>query len=285
MKIGIVGLGRMGMPIARNIARTGHPVSVFDIDPQRISAAAEFGAKAAGNAAEVGDRCDAVVVSVPGPDADRDVLYGKDGLVKSRKRGLLIIDTTTITIADARDFARRAAEFDAAILEAPVSGSVHGAEAGTLTVIASGNMGDFERATPVLKLFADKTFFVGPSGSATALKLINQAIYIAYMSSFAEGLALGESIGLSTDTLLDVLGQCAAGNPMIHRKFDEIRGLSNTRFSVANALSFLNGAAQIGKDDAQQPVIAAVRDRLAALAASGHGADDVIVSRKFYSRR
>ena len=280
MRIGCIGLGRMGGPMSRNLAKAGHEIVVFDVRPDVVKAAADYGAAGASTAREAAAQVDAVLISVPGPQEDDEVLLGRDGVLAGAGKGLLVIDATTITVEQSRKLARRCREQGVDYLEAPVSGAPHGAVAATLTVMAGGDQATFERALPILRSIGSNIRLIGPSGCGTAIKLINQAVYVSYMSVFAEGLALGEAVGISLDTLLDVLGTSAAGHPMIATKYDEIRGLAKTGFALERAMLFMDLARESFENvSLSTPVIDAAAGSVRHGLERGLHARDIIVAR------
>jgi 2-hydroxy-3-oxopropionate reductase len=286
MRIGCVGLGRMGGPMSRNLAKAGHEVLVFDVSAGAMKALAETGAVPAASPRELAAKVDAIIISVPGPEQDTEVVLGPDGILAGAKAGLLVIDTTTITVDQSRALMRSCREKGVDYLESPVSGAPHGAMAGTLTVMAGGDEATFERALPILRCIGSNIKLIGPSGCGMALKLINQAVYVSYMSIFAEGLALGEKTGIPLETMLDVLGSSAAGHPMIATKYDEIRGLKKTGFAIERCMLFMDLAQQsFEAGDVSTPAISAVTSSLQHALALGVGADDIIVARNKYLKR
>jgi 3-hydroxyisobutyrate dehydrogenase-like beta-hydroxyacid dehydrogenase len=282
MRIACIGLGRMGGPMSRNLAKAGHQVIVFDVSAPAVKAAADYSA-AATSAREAAAQADAVLISVPGPEEDDEALLGRDGVLAGARKGLLVIDATTITVEQSRTLARRCSEQGVDYLEAPVSGAPHGAVAGTLTVMAGSDQATFDRALPILRSIGSNIRLIGPSGCGTAIKLINQAVYVSYMSVFAEGLALGEAVGISLETLLDVLGTSAAGHPMIATKYDEIRGLKKTGFALDRAMLFMDLARQSFADvGLTTPVIEAAAASVRRGLERGLHAKDIIVARNEY---
>lgn len=276
----------MGGPMSRNLAKAGHELLVFDVSAGAMSALAEAGAAPTGSPRELAAKADAIIVSVPGPEEDNNVVLGPDGILAGAKPGLLVIDTTTITVDQSRTLMRLCREKGVDYLESPVSGAPHGAVAGTLTVMAGGDEATFERALPILKCIGSNIKLIGPSGCGMALKLINQAVYVSYMSIFAEGLALGEKIGIPLETMLDVLGSSAAGHPMIATKYDEIRGLKKTGFAIERCMLFMDLARQsFEAGDVSTPVVSAVTASLEHALALGVGGEDIIVARNKYLRK
>jgi 3-hydroxyisobutyrate dehydrogenase-like beta-hydroxyacid dehydrogenase len=283
MRIACIGLGRMGGPMSRNLAKAGHQLVVFDVRADAMKAAADYGAAAAATPRAAVLHADAVLISVPGPLEDDEVLLGHDGVLAGARDGLLVVDTTTITVEQSRELALRCRDQGVDYLEAPVSGAPHGAAAGTLTVMAGGDEATFERAQPILRSIGSNIRLIGPSGSGMAIKLINQAVYVSYMSIFAEGLALGEAVGIPLDTLLDVFGSSAAGHPMIATKYDEIRGLAKTGFALERAMLFMELAREsFAAAPLETPVIDAAAASVRQAMQRGLQAKDIIVARNAY---
>jgi 3-hydroxyisobutyrate dehydrogenase-like beta-hydroxyacid dehydrogenase len=286
MTVGFVGLGKMGGHMARHMAhhlsKTDGPLLVFDLSSSAVDAAVENGARLA-SVHEMGAAANTVILSLPSPDAVRRVLDGDEGLFHKGKPGLLIINTTTMAIDESIAFAEQARNYGMDYLEAPISGGVAGAAAGDLALMIGGDATILERAHSLLMSIAGQIVHVGPVGSAMALKLINQAIYVSYMSAFAEGLALGESVGIPLNTLLDVLGASMAGRPVIENKFDEIRGKASTGFPTRNALGYLDLTIEGFKTSASLfPTILAARESLSRAVSFGVEKEDLIVARHSY---
>jgi 3-hydroxyisobutyrate dehydrogenase-like beta-hydroxyacid dehydrogenase len=287
MRIGCIGLGRIGLMICRKLADAGHDLIVHDVEPQSVARALSIeGAHQASCPAETAAQSEAVMISVPGPAEDAEVMLGPSGVLAGARAGLLIVDTTTSAVAQSRDLARQAAERGLDYLDAPMSIAQQGDAAETLTIMTGGEPRAFERARPLLECFATHVRHVGPSGSGTAIKLINQAIYVTYLAAFAEGLALGERAGFTRDVPLDVLATSAAGNPRIAGKYGEIRGLSNDRFAIDSALRYLGlGREAFSNIGPATPTIDAATASLGAASKLGLGEKDVIVARHDYLSR
>jgi 2-hydroxy-3-oxopropionate reductase len=284
MPVGFIGLGRMGRPMSRSLVDAGHDLLLCDA---RAETAAEmvraYGAARAATPAEIARRCEAAIISVPGPDEAEAVLFGADGLVGAAKPGFLVIDMTTNTVPASRDFFARAQARSVDYLDAPVS---RGNGTGKHTVMVGGEPAAFERARPLLEAIAATVCHIGPSGSGTAVKLVNQAVYVTYMAAFAEGLAMAEAFGVPLEAALEALGRASAGDPLILTKYEEIRGLADKRFAVASALRYLDDADEaFGRLDSAKPVIDAAAASLRAAAAKGLGGEDLIVARRRYLKR
>jgi 3-hydroxyisobutyrate dehydrogenase-like beta-hydroxyacid dehydrogenase len=284
MRVGFIGLGRMGQPMSQSLAQAGYELVLCDARPDVASSLAQsYGGSAVATPAEIARGCEAAVLSLPGPPESEAVLLGPDGLLAAAAPDFLIIDMTTSTLPHSRDMARRTAERGVPYLDAPVS---RGNGTGTLTVMVGGDQRAFARARPLLEAIAATVCRVGASGAGTAAKLVNQAVYVAYMAAFAEGLSLAESFGIPLEAALTVLGRASAGDPLITTKYPEIRGQSNQRFPVANALRYLDAVEEaFGPVDSAKPVIEAAASSLRNAVAKGLGNDDIIVARRRYLAR
>jgi len=284
MDVGFIGLGHMGGPMARNIQAGGHRLWVNDIRPGAYPAVLESGATDCATPAEIGRRAEIVFISVPGPDEVEAVLGGDHGLLAGLEQGMLVIDATTITPGQSKRNAQRCAERGADYIDAPVSGGQHGAVSGDLTAMVGAAPEVFERAKPILECIAKTVTLVGPVGSGSAIKLLNQLIFVSYQMAFAEGLAIGEDLGLELDTMLDVWAVSAAGHPHITVKYDVIRDASDAPgFAAHRALLFFDLAEQAGEDlGYQTPVFGSVAKSLREAIATGHADEDMIRARRRY---
>ncbi|MFE7119144.1 3-hydroxyisobutyrate dehydrogenase [Streptomyces sp. NPDC057654] len=211
--IGFIGLGHMGGPMAANLAKAGHRVLGYDLMPGLLTAAAGTGVETVASAADAAATADVVITMLP---AGRHVLglYQAEDLLAAARPGTLFIDCSTIDVADARTAHEAAAAAGARSLDAPVSGGVVGAEAGTLTFMAGGGEAEFAEAEPLLAIMGKKAVHCGGPGAGQAAKICNNMILGISMIAVSEAFVLGESLGLSHQALYDVAstasGQCWA---------------------------------------------------------------------------
>ncbi|MDH3581797.1 MAG: 3-hydroxyisobutyrate dehydrogenase, partial [Hyphomicrobiales bacterium] len=212
--IGFIGLGNMGLPMTANLVKAGHTVTAFDILPANIAAAQGQGAAAAGNAAEAAKDADVIVTMLPAGKHVLDVYGG--GLLEAAKAGALLIDCSTIDVADARKAHDMAAAAGLLSLDAPVSGGVGGAQGGTLTFMVGGSRDAFAAGSPILEAMGKKIVHCGDGGAGQSAKICNNMILAVTMIGVAEGFCLGEKLGLSHQALFDVVstssGSCWAIN-------------------------------------------------------------------------
>ncbi|MBL8690502.1 MAG: 3-hydroxyisobutyrate dehydrogenase, partial [Rhodospirillaceae bacterium] len=209
-RIGFIGLGNMGGPMARNLVKAGHEVIGFDLVKANLDAAT--GVKPVGSAAEAASVAEAVVTMLPAGAHVREVLTGKGGVLAAMKSGALLIDSSTIDVATARDMEAAAKAKGVLLLDAPVSGGVGGAEAGTLTFMVGGTEAAFAKAQPILEKMGKTIVHAGGPGNGQAAKICNNMILGISMIATAEGFALAQRLGLDAQKLFDISskssGQC-----------------------------------------------------------------------------
>ncbi|MFF9315592.1 3-hydroxyisobutyrate dehydrogenase [Streptomyces sp. NPDC014748] len=211
LTVAFVGLGHMGAPMAANLAGAGHRVLGHDLVPAALEAAAVHGVEPAATAAGAVAEADVVLTMLP---AGRHVLGLYDDLLPAARPGALFVDCSTIDVAAARTAHERAAAAGMRSLDAPVSGGVVGAEAGTLTFMAGGGEAEFAEARPLLAAMGEKAVHCGGPGAGQAAKICNNMILGVSMIAVSEAFVLGESLGLTHQALYDVAatasGQCWA---------------------------------------------------------------------------
>ncbi|MBO0765460.1 MAG: 3-hydroxyisobutyrate dehydrogenase [Hyphomicrobiaceae bacterium] len=211
-RIGFIGLGNMGVPMAANLVKTGHTVQGFDLVPDNVAKAQARGVSAAVSASDAVKGIDVVITMLP---AGKDTLavWG-GGILKAATPGTLFIDSSTIDVASAKAAHGLAAEAHMFSLDAPVSGGVGGAEAATLTFMCGGATDAFERAKPILESMGKRVVHCGEAGAGQAAKICNNMILGISMIGVCEAFVLAEKLGLSHQALYDVAstssGQCWA---------------------------------------------------------------------------
>jgi 3-hydroxyisobutyrate dehydrogenase len=200
-RIGFVGLGNMGGPMARNLVKAGHAVAGFDLVPEAVARLAEAGGTAAASAAEAARGAEFVITMLPAGRHVRDAWLGAGGMAAAADPGAVLIDCSTIDVATAREVAAGAQK---PFLDAPVSGGVMGAEAGTLTFMVGGPEEGFAAAQPILSAMGRTVVHCGGAGAGQAAKLCNNMILAATMAVTCEAFVLAEKLGLSHQALFDV---------------------------------------------------------------------------------
>jgi len=206
MHIGFLGLGNMGGPMARNLLKAGHSLTVFDPFPQAVAALVEAGASAAASPAAVAQaKVEAIVTMLPSAAHVKQVYQGKDGLLAHIGQGVLLIDSSTIDPHSAREVAAAARKQGNPMLDAPVSGGTGGAAAGTLTFMVGGTPEAFARGKPVLEGMGKSIIHTGASGAGQAVKICNNMILAITITGVAEGFELGRKLGVDPQKIYDVV--------------------------------------------------------------------------------
>ncbi|PSC03452.1 NAD(P)-dependent oxidoreductase [Alsobacter soli] len=215
MIVGFVGLGAMGLPMAQNLVRRQFRVRGFDMRREAVDALAQAGGVAAGSAREAAEGADALVLMVVNAAQAEAVLFDASAL-EALAPGATVIVMATCPPAAAKALAERVAATGRSFVDAPVSGGVVGAIAGTLTIMASAPKAVFEGAKPVLSALGDKLFHVGEEpGQGSAVKTVNQLLCGVHIAAAAEGLALAEKAGIDGRIFLEILGGSAASSWML----------------------------------------------------------------------
>ncbi|MGF1503375.1 MAG: 3-hydroxyisobutyrate dehydrogenase [Paracoccaceae bacterium] len=209
MQVGFVGLGNMGLPMAKNLVAKGISVAGYDLAEGARAALGEAGGRAAGTAPEAVAEADAVVTALPAARHVRGLLI-EDGLFSAAPEGTLFIDCSTIDVATARALAVAAQSAGRSYLDCPMSGGVGGAEAGTLSFMVGGEAADFARAEPVLAAMGRNIFHAGGPGAGAAAKICNNLMLAIQMIAVSEGFNLAEKLGLEAQKLYDISSTATA---------------------------------------------------------------------------
>ncbi len=211
-RIGFIGLGNMGTPMALNLLKGRHAVTGFDVSPKGIEAVKSAGGAAGKSIAAIAGDCEIVITMLPSGKEVREVYLGPDGIVAKAKAGTLVIDCSTIDVETARAVAKVADAKGLPMLDAPVSGGVGGAQGATLTFMVGGSDAAFEQAEPVLADMGKNIVHAGAAGAGQAAKICNNMILGISMIAVSEAFVLAEKLGLDKQKLFDISskssGQC-----------------------------------------------------------------------------
>jgi 2-hydroxy-3-oxopropionate reductase len=218
-RVGFVGLGIMGMPMARNLMKAGYGLVLHNRTRQKAEELANAGrAEVAGSPAEVARNSEVVITMLPGPPEVAEVLAGEEGLLDGAGEGSLFIDMSTSSPVLARELARSARSRGASMLDAPVSGGDVGAIEGTLSIMVGGEQADFQRAKPLFEAMGKTITHVGPTGAGQVTKAANQVVVALTIEAVSEALVLGSAGGVSAQKILEVLSGGLASNKVMEVK-------------------------------------------------------------------
>ena len=210
--IAFIGVGNMGGPMARNLVKAGEAVAAFDVSPAALKPVVEAGARAAATALDAVKDADVVITMLPAGQHVRTVYLDEASVLTAARKGALLIDCSTIDVESARAVHGAAAKAGFDFLDAPVSGGVGGAEAGTLTFMCGGSDRAFARAKPVLEKMGKRVVHAGGEGAGQAAKICNNMLLAISMIGTCEAFVLGEKLGLDPQKLFEIMsaasGQC-----------------------------------------------------------------------------
>jgi 3-hydroxyisobutyrate dehydrogenase-like beta-hydroxyacid dehydrogenase len=278
-KLGFLGLGLMGYPMARNLLKAGHEVAVWSNTGSKAEQlAAEAGAKACATPAEVAAfAVEAVFLCVGNTAMAETVILGPNGIKSGAKPGLIVVDASTISpsasVRISEDLAKSGIDF----LGAPCTGSTPGANAGTLTFMIGGDEKVFEKAKPYLETMGKKLYFCGGAGQGLSAKLTQNLVLSNILQAFNEGIVLSTKAGIDPVLMLDILDNSAAKSGLINYKAPFIfRRDFTTNFSVKwmhKDIGLMLDAAE--ELDVPLPLTALTRQMFQAAIAMGHGDEDI----------
>ncbi len=220
--VGYVGLGIMGMGMARNLLKAGFPLSVWNRTASKAEALAAEGATARATPAEVAANSDIIVICVSDTPDVEAVLLGDNGIIHGVKTGSLVIDCSTISPQATQAMAEKLAAKGVQMLDAPVSGGSEGAAKGTLSIMVGGAAEDFERAMPVFKAMGKTITHVGGTGAGQTVKLVNQVLVVGNCLAMCEALLLAQAGGVDLKKTYDAISQGAAGSWMFTNRAPQI---------------------------------------------------------------
>ena len=285
MKVGVIGLGSMGMGAALNLLKSQHQVVGCELREAARTELTAAGGSAVGSAAELPEDLEALIVFVVNATQAEDVLFGPAGCVTRLPQGTVVLLCTTVAPEAARKLDDKVTAAGLLMLDAPVSGGATGARAGTMTIMASGSSAAFDRAQPVLDAIGDKVWRLGDvAGVGSTVKMVNQLLAGVHIATAAEALALGIRAGADPRTLYEVICSSAGNSWMWQNRVPHILDGDDTPSSAVNIFVKDLG---IVLDQARNltfplPMASAAHQLFLAAAAAGHGAkDDAFVIRVF----
>lgn len=293
MKIGFIGLGNMGAPMARNLLKAGHSLSVFDVVRGHVEAVAAAGARPCDSLSEAVAGAELVLTMLPSSPHVRSVYGAADGVFAAAAPGAVLIDSSTIDPHTARAVATEAAERGHPMADAPVSGGTNGAEAGTLTFMVGATPALFARIEPVLAAMGRKIVLCGDSGTGQVAKICNNLLLAISMIGVAEAMSLGASLGIDPKVLAGIVnsssGRCWSSDsynpfPGVMDNVPSARGYTGG-FGADLMLKDLGLATDAAKQSRQPVVLGAAAEQLYRMfSAQGSGALDFSAIIRLYHR-
>jgi 2-hydroxy-3-oxopropionate reductase len=216
--VGFIGLGIMGRPMARNLLKAGYPLVVHSRSRGPVDEIVKEGAKAAGSPRDVAGQCDVLITMLPNSPDVEQVALGPGGIVEGARRGLVLVDMSTISPIVSQKIGRALEAKGVAMLDAPVSGGEKGAIDGALSIMVGGDRTVFESVLPIFQAMGKTITRLGPLGFGGFTKLANQIIVAGNLTALAEALTLGRKAGLDRELLLTALAGGLAGSKCLEQK-------------------------------------------------------------------
>src|ERR1700675_524426 len=212
-RLGFVGIGYMGRPIARRLLESGFKLTAYDRDRSKAKELIPYRAAVAQSVSELASSCNVVLTCLPSDEAVLAIYRGPDGVFAHARRGSVVIDMSTVYPETSQELSRLGLERGIEVLDVTISGSTPTAENGLLTLFGGGNKECFDAAESIFRVIAKKYFYLGPNGSGATMKLVVNTLLGIGMQAIAEAVALGEKAGLNRNRLLEVLSQTAVIAP------------------------------------------------------------------------
>jgi 2-hydroxy-3-oxopropionate reductase len=276
MRIGFIGLGIMGRPMAQNLIKAGHELVVDEHQEETTAELVAAGAQRGGRPAEIARQVDLVITMLPNSPNVREVALGADGIINGAHRGLVYVDMSSIAPLVSREVAGALADEGIAMLDAPVSGGEPKAIEGTLSIMVGGDRAVFDQVHDVLAAMGSSVVHVGDVGAGNIAKLANQVVVALNIAAVAEAFVLAEKAGVRPDSVLEAIRGGLAGSTVLEAKAPMMLAHDFTPgfridLHVKDLLNALDTSHDVG---VPLPLTAAVLEMMTALKAAGHGRDD-----------
>ncbi len=282
--IGFIGLGIMGLPMAKNLMKAGHRLMVYDINKERAEELTALGAGAAGSVGEIGASCQTVLTMVPDSPQVREVVLGEGGLSETLRPGSVVIDMSSIDPMASREVAAALKAKGVDMLDAPVSGGEPKAIDGTLAFMVGGDKEVFDRHLPLLRAMGASVTYCGGIGAGNVTKLCNQIIVAVNIAAVSEALVLGQMAGVSPEVIFQAIRGGLAGSTVMENKAPMMIGRNfQPGFRIDLHLKDLNNVLAAAKATGAPMVLTnQVAEMLKVLRRQGEGRSDHSALVKFY---
>lgn len=272
-RIGFIGVGIMGKPMALNLLKAGYAVTVHDLNRRPVDELAQQGADSAGSAGAVAEQSDVVITMLPDSPEVEAVVFGPDGVLEGIRGGMLFVDMSTIAPATSEKISKVLSEKDVDALDAPVSGGDVGAKAGTLSIMVGGTKAAFERALPLFQVMGKNIVHIGDAGAGQVTKACNQIVVGMTIQAVAEAMTLAKKAGVDIEKVRDaLLGGFAQSRILdLHGK-RILEGNFQPGFKIKLHRKDMNIALQTGRAlSVPLPGTAQVASQMDAIIAQGNG--------------
>ena len=286
MKIGFVGLGIMGKPMAKNLLKAGHEVYAYDLIPACVEEVVGAGAKAVSSPKEAAENGDIVITMVPNGPQVKQAVLGENGVLCGARKGQLIVDMSSIAPTASQEVYKACKEQGVRFMDAPVSGGEPGAIAGTLSIMCGGDKPDFDEVYDILMIMGASVVYCGEIGAGNTTKLANQIIVALNIAAVSEAFTLAVKAGVNPRTVFEAIKGGLAGSHVMDAKAPMmLDGNFKPGFKIDLHIKDLNNALETGHAvGAPLPLTAQAQEILERLHFDGHGQDDHSAIALFYEK-
>jgi len=249
MKLGFIGVGKMGAPICRNLIKHDHAVTVHDTSPEAQARLTSAGGTAGASPADVTRKSDVVFTCLPYPHIVEEVVLGQNGIAEGIHEGLVAVDFSTNDPGIVRTISAELAKRGVPFLDAPVAGGVPGAESGTISVMVGGDKAAFDKVLPLFKAVGKNIYHVGASGSGAVFKILNNLLGFCNMAAANEAFMVVSKLGLDVDKFLEVIENSSGGSHALERHRRKVlKGNFTAEFTIDLAYKDLGLALKLGEE-------------------------------------
>ena len=285
-KIGFIGLGIMGKPMAKNLVKAGYSLIVYDIVPEPVAELVAAGAEKASSCKEVASKSDIVITMLPNSPQVKEAVLGPDGVLDGAKKGLILIDTSSIAPLASQEISAKVAEKGVIMLDAPVSGGEPKAIDGTLAFMVGGPEDTFNKVKGILDIMGGSVTLVGEIGSGNTTKLANQIIVALNIAAMSEAMTLATKAGVDPEKVFNAIKGGLAGSTVLNAKMPlALEGNFKPGFRIVLHIKDLQNALDTAHGvGVPVPLSSVVMEILQALKVDGHGADDHGGILQFYEK-
>ncbi|MCI8648785.1 MAG: 2-hydroxy-3-oxopropionate reductase [Anaerotruncus sp.] len=286
MKIGFIGLGIMGKPMAKNLIKAGHELLVFDVVAANVQDVVAAGAKAADSSKAVAQECPVIITMLPNSPHVKTVVCGENGILEGAKEGTILIDMSSIAPLSSQEVEKACAAKGVKMLDAPVSGGEPKAIDGTLSIMVGGNKAVFESMKEILLTMGASAVYCGEIGAGNTTKLANQIVVACNIAACAEAFTLAKKAGVDPQMVFEAIRGGLAGSTVMNAKVPMmIDGDFKPGFRIDLHIKDLNNVLETGHGvGSPLPLTAAVMEMMQTLHADGNGQDDHSALAKYYAK-
>ncbi|WP_069999399.1 2-hydroxy-3-oxopropionate reductase [Cellulosilyticum sp. I15G10I2] len=286
MKVGFIGLGIMGNPMAKNLLSAGYEVVVYDVIKENVDKLLEAGTKAGVSSKAVAEECKIIITMLPNSPHVKTVIMGEEGVLEGAKEGTIIIDMSSIAPLASQELYKACTEKGVKMIDAPVSGGEPKAIDGTLSIMVGGDKEVFDEVYDILMVMGASAVYCGESGAGNTTKLANQVIVALNIAAVSEAFMLSTKAGVDPIKVFDAIKGGLAGSTVMNAKVPMItEGNFKPGFKIDLHIKDLNNALETGHEvGAHLPLTASVMEMLQVLHADGYGQNDHSGIAQYYEK-